>query len=92
MAFVQGRIQRCADGQGIYANLSDNVGNISTTDLYGFWHSYYAYPGYTLNVGAAGYFGKTYMLSNADVSAGWVTICLEARPAENTGGGGGGIY
>jgi hypothetical protein len=94
MAFVQGRVQACIGGAGIYSNLQDNVGNLATTDLQGFWYTNVAYPGYTLRAfQRPSWLDKTVVFTQADINAGWVTICLNDNPDDpppNTGGTSGG--
>ena len=92
MAYIEGRVQRCDNGNGIYATLTDNFGNIATTDVYGLFYSTLAYPGYRLTASAGGYYAKDHFVTQAEINAGWVTICLDRRPPSGDGGGGGGIY
>jgi hypothetical protein len=90
MAYIQGRVQRCDNGNGINATISDNFGNIAATDIYGLFQSSLAYPGYRLTAGAYGMTPKDHYVTQAEISVAWVTICLDEAPS--TGGGGGGIY
>jgi hypothetical protein len=76
MAFVQGRVQDCDTGAGLGATLTDNVGNLGSTDTNGFWSTNVAYPGYHLTAGAYAHVPKTHVFTTADIQAGWVTICL----------------
>ncbi|WP_366655203.1 Hint domain-containing protein [Fodinicurvata sp. EGI_FJ10296] len=85
MAYVEGRVQRCDNHNGIgYATLSDNLGNIASADVYGFWYTSYAYPGYALTASAGGLHPKTHSFTSSDVSSGWVTICLDPKPPTTT--------
>lgn len=85
MAYAEGRVQRCDNHNGIgYATLSDNLGNIASTDVYGFWYTVYAYPGYALTASAGGFHPNTHYFTESDVSSAWVTICLNAKPPSST--------
>lgn len=92
MAYIQGRVQRCDNGNGIYATLTDNFGNITTTDVYGLFYSYLAYPGYRITASASPYHRKDHYVTQSEIDAGWVTICLDKAHPQNSDGGGGGIY
>lgn len=80
MAVVYGRVQRCDNGTGIWATLTDGWGNFANTATDGTFYSTVAYPGYRINASAGGYYAKSYNVTAADISAGWVTICLDATP------------
>jgi hypothetical protein len=81
MAYVQGRVQRCDNANGIgLATLADNLGNFASADVYGFWYTWVAYPGYRLTASAGGFYAKSHNFTESDVSSGWVTICLDATP------------
>lgn len=86
MAYVAGRVQDCETGHGLGAVLTTNVEGLGTTDNDGFFHTYNAYPGYTVTAGAYGYLEKTYVFKATDIQAGWVTICLNINPEGESGG------
>jgi hypothetical protein len=80
MSYIQGRVQRCDNGNGIWATITDNFGNVASTDQYGLFYSNLAYNGYRITASAGGYNPVDHFVTQAEVNSGWVTICLTAVP------------
>ena len=80
MAIINGRVQRCDNGDGIWATLTDNWGNFVQTQLDGTFSSTVAYDGYRITASASGTHSKQYTVTQSDIAAGWVTICLDPTP------------
>jgi hypothetical protein len=84
MSYIQGRVQRCDNGNGIWATLTDNFGNVASTDQYGLFYSYLAYDGYRITASAGGYIAVNHFVTQAEVNNAWVTICLNDAPPPPT--------
>ena len=84
MPYIQGRVQRSDNGNGISAVLQDNFGNFTSTDLYGLFESNLAYNGYRVTASAPGYNAKDHFVTEGELKEGWVTIKLDAAPVPSS--------